>query len=85
MTTADPLDNPNTRYAVAAAIGYAACEMDPDTTDDDVLAIQSSWPTNISLEAMLIAKETAVALAVFAGLTVDQLYKYGRLAMPDGA
>lgn len=78
----DDLDHPNVRYAVAAAIGYAACELDPDAGDDEMAAIQGSWPTNISLEAMLIAKETVIALATFAGWDADQLYGYAQTAAP---
>lgn len=77
-------DHPNVRYAVAAAIGYAACELDPDTSDEDVAAVQASWPTNISLEAMLIGKEIVVALATFAGWDAATLYGYAEIAMPDG-
>lgn len=83
MSTTDDMDHPNVRYAVSAAIGYAACQMDPDTTDDDLAAIQGAWPSNISLEAMLIAKETVIALATFHGIDVAELYFDASIASPD--
>lgn len=78
----DPLDNVHVRHAVAVIFGCAAAKLDPDTSDDDVLTMQSAWPANIGLQALLIGTEAVIAMAVFTGTPFGQLYEFGQLAMP---